>query len=139
MDDFKILWSWYAGRFYFSNHKRRYDVNELEHEKHALLGHNIHAFLSYCKMNFHQMLVSKHATLFSCLPMYWFNLFIAIQMMRYRVDIRKKKCWKVFSAVVMLCFDKCLFGCCQCCYNCFAMQPDWKARYCCKWRLIYPY
>lgn len=73
------------------------------------------------------------------IPMYWFNLFIAIQMMRYRVDIRKKKCWKVFSAVVMLCFDKCLFGCRQCCYNCFAMQPDWKARYCCKWRLIYPY
>lgn len=144
MDDFKILWSWYAGRFYFSNHKRRYDVYELEHEKHALLGHNIHAFLivivtwTSTKCLFQSMLPCSVAFC-QVIPMYWFNLFIAIQMMRYRVDIRKKKCWKVFSAVVMLCFDKCLFGCCQCCYNCFAMQPYWKARYCCKWRLIYPF
>lgn len=74
------------------------------------------------------------------LPMYWFNLFIAIQMMRYRVDIRKKNVEK--SSLQLSCFvliSVFLAVKCQCCYNCFAMQPDWKARYCCKWRLIYPY
>lgn len=36
------------------------------------------------------------------LPMYWFNLFIAIQMMRYRVDIRKKNFEK--SSLQLSCF-----------------------------------
>lgn len=36
------------------------------------------------------------------IPMYWFNLFIAIQMMRYRVDIRKKNVEK--SSLQLSCF-----------------------------------
>lgn len=36
------------------------------------------------------------------IPMYWFNLFIAIKMMRYRVDIRKKNVEK--SSLQLSCF-----------------------------------